>query len=106
MCGIGGYVGLAPGVVDEAVLRRMARQLEHRGPDGEGIVVRGRVGLVHRRLAVIDREGGEQPMRSPDGRYLMVYNGEVYNYRELRAELAGLGHPFLTRSDTEVVLAA
>ena len=106
MSGIAGYVGLAGDGVDESVLRRMARQLEHRGPDGEGILVRGRVGLVHRRLAVIDRPGGEQPMSTPDGRFLLVYDGEVYNYRELRTELAELGHEFTTRSDTEVVLAA
>lgn len=106
MCGIAGYVGLAPDAADETVLRRMARQLSHRGPDGEGTFVRGRVGLAHRRLAVIDRAGGEQPMHSADGRYVLVYNGEVYNYRELREELAGLGHRFTTRSDTEVVLAA
>lgn len=106
MCGIAGYVGLTVEAGAEAVLRRMARQLEHRGPDGEGVLVRGRVGLAHRRLAVIDRAGGEQPMASADGRYLLVYNGEVYNYRQLRDELAGLGYGFRTRSDTEVVLAA
>jgi asparagine synthase (glutamine-hydrolysing) len=106
MCGIAGYVGLPADAAGERVLRRMARQLEHRGPDGEGIWQHGPVGLVHRRLAVIDRAGGEQPMRSPDGRYVLVYNGEVYNYRELRAELAELGHEFRTRCDTEVVLAA
>ncbi len=105
MCGIAGYVGL-PADVGEATLRRMARQLVHRGPDGEGMVTGDRYGLAHRRLAVIDRAGGEQPMRSADGRWLLVYNGEVYNYRELREELIELGHTFRTRSDTEVVLAA
>jgi asparagine synthase (glutamine-hydrolysing) len=105
VCGIAGYVGLAPGTGD-TVLRRMARQMVHRGPDGEGIVRHGRTGLAHRRLVVIDRAGGEQPMRSADGRYLLVYNGEVYNYRELREELAGRGDSFTTRGDTEVVLAA
>lgn len=105
MCGIAGYVGLDPGA-GEVVLRRMARQMVHRGPDGEGVVVHDRLGLAHRRLAVIDAEGGGQPMRSPDGRWLLVYNGEVYNYRELRDELADQGHKFVTSSDTEVVLAA
>lgn len=106
MCGIAGYVGLESGDGSEAVLRRMARQLEHRGPDGEGIVRHGRVGLAHRRLAVIDPAGGAQPMRSPDGRHVIVYNGAVYNYRELRQQLAGHGHRFVTNCDTEVVLAA
>jgi asparagine synthase (glutamine-hydrolysing) len=106
MSGIAGYVGLEAGVVDEAVLRRMARQLEHRGPDGEGLAMHGRVGLVHRRLAVIDRASGVQPLRSVDGRHLIVYDGEVYNYRELREELIALGHAFSSRGDAEVVTAA
>jgi asparagine synthase (glutamine-hydrolysing) len=106
MSGIAGYVGLEAGVVDEAVLRRMARQLEHRGPDGEGLAVHGRVGLVHRRLAVIDRASGGQPLRSADGRFLIVYDGEVYNYRELREELIARGHTFTSRGDAEVVAAA
>jgi asparagine synthase (glutamine-hydrolysing) len=91
MCGIAGYVGISE-VWGMPVLRRMAAAQAHRGPDGEGIVTAGLVGLAHRRLAVIDRPGGAQPMRSADGRYLMVYNGEVDNYRGLRAELSGLGH--------------
>lgn len=105
MCGIAGYVGLAPDG-GEAVLHRMARQMVHRGPDGHGVTRHGGVGLVHRRLAVIDREGGEQPARSADGRWLLVYNGEVYNYRQLRDELTDRGHRFTSRCDTEVVLAA
>lgn len=105
MCGIAGYAGLTP-ENGEGTLRRMAQQLAHRGPDGENVVVAGAVGLAHRRLAVIDSEGGAQPMRSADGRWLLVYNGEVYNYRELRDELSRHGYRFTTRSDTEVVLAA
>src|SRR6266540_2598263 len=105
MCGIAGYVGISRGY-GPAILERMARAQAHRGPDGEGFFLDELVGLAHRRLAVIDRVGGEQPMRSPDGRYVLVYNGEVYNYRELRDELAGLGHELATASDTEVVLAA
>ena len=105
MCGLAGYVG-----IDEehgrALLARMADLQAHRGPDGEGFFMAGGLGLAHRRLAVIDKVGGEQPMRSADGRYVLVYNGEVYNFRELRAELASLGHEFATSSDTEVVLAA
>lgn len=106
VCGIAGYVGLHAGDGADGVLRRMARQLEHRGPDGEGIVTHGNVGLIHRRLAVIDPAGGAQPMRSVDGRYVIVYNGAVYNYRELRQQLTARGHQFRTACDTEVVLAA
>ncbi len=105
MCGLAGYVG-----IDEEsgrpLLRRMAELQAHRGPDGEGFFATGRLGLAHRRLAVIDKVGGEQPMRSADRRYVLVYNGELYNFRELRAELVELGHEFTTQSDTEVVLAA
>lgn len=105
MSGIAGYVGLRPGA-GEPVLERMARQLVHRGPDGQVIDVHGGLGLVHRRLAVIDRDGGSPPMRSADGRWVLVYDGEVYNFRELREELTTFGHSFATNSDTEVVLAA
>ncbi|MDM4719586.1 asparagine synthase (glutamine-hydrolyzing) [Micromonospora sp. WMMA1363] len=105
MCGIAGYIGISA-IWGEPVLRRMADAQVHRGPDGDGYLAEGLIGLAHRRLVVIDRARGQQPMRSADGRYAMVYNGEVYNYRELRAELTGLGHRFTTASDTEVVLAA
>src|SRR5438270_1896946 len=105
MCGLAGYVGLDPADGLE-LLRRMVEVQVHRGPDGEGVYTTDRSGLGHCRLAVIDRVGGEQPMRSADGRHALVYNGEVYNYRELRAELSDLGHEFATASDTEVVLAA
>lgn len=88
------------------MLRRMADAMVHRGPDGEGYATGRELGLAHRRLAVIDRETGDQPMWTPDGRHAIVYNGEVYNYRELRYELKTLGHEFVTNSDTEVVLTA
>ena len=103
MCGIAGYVGVAG---DADLLQRMNDTMIHRGPDGEGIFTDAHCGLAHRRLAIIDREHAAQPMSSADGRYEIVYNGEVYNYRELRAELADLGVAFTTHSDTEVVLAA
>lgn len=105
MCGLAGYVGIGE-AHGRLLLQRMADLQVHRGPDGQGFFTAGRVGLAHRRLAIIDRVGGEQPMRSPDGRYVLVYNGEVYNFRQLRAELTGAGHEFTTSSDTEVVLAA
>jgi asparagine synthase (glutamine-hydrolysing) len=105
MCGLAGYVGISE-TTGKAVLERMAAAQEHRGPDGSGFFASGTTGLAHRRLAVIDKPSGGQPMHSRDGRYILVYNGEVYNYRELREELATTGHSFTTNSDTEVVLAA
>jgi asparagine synthase (glutamine-hydrolysing) len=105
MCGLAGYVGLAD-QSGQPLLQRMADTQAHRGPDGEGFFIQGRLGLAHRRLAIIDRAGGDQPMSTADQRYVLVYNGEIYNFRELRDELSALGHTFLTASDTEVVLAA
>ena len=104
MCGIAGTYGY--GADTERIARRMSGALAHRGPDGEGLFVDGEAGLAHRRLAIIDREHGAQPMTTADGRYTIVYNGETYNYLELRAELEQLGHTFRTDSDTEVLLEA
>ena len=104
MCGISGSYGF--GADTEGIARRMNSALAHRGPDGEGIFVDGETGLAHRRLAIIDVAGGAQPMTSADGRYTIVYNGETYNYLELRDELEALGHTFRTDSDTEVLLEA
>ena len=104
MCGIAGTYGF--GDLTEDIARRMNCALAHRGPDGEGIHVSGDVGLAHRRLSIIDREHGAQPMTTADGRYTIVYNGETYNYLPLREELEGLGHQFRTASDTEVLLEA
>jgi asparagine synthase (glutamine-hydrolysing) len=106
MCGIAGILTRAGAGVDQALLRRMTDTIAHRGPDGHGFHVDGAAGLGHRRLAIIDVEGGAQPMGTEDGAVWISYNGEVYNYRELRAELLGLGHRFTTSSDTEVVLRA
>ncbi len=103
MCGIAGYYGLE---ADEALLRRMNDCQAHRGPDGDGMVTDGPVGLAHRRLSIIDVAHGQQPMATRDGRYTLSYNGEVYNYLDLRAELEALGRTFETDSDTEVVLEA
>src|SRR6476469_1467520 len=101
MCGIDGYFGLE---LDRGLLDRMNAAQRHRGPDDSGTHVDGPVGLAHQRLSIIDREGGRQPMATPDGRYVLAYNGEVYNYRALRDELAAASHTFVTHSDTEVVL--
>ncbi|WP_193104211.1 asparagine synthase (glutamine-hydrolyzing) [Brachybacterium sp. FME24] len=104
MCGISGSYGF--GADTEGIARRMNSALAHRGPDGEGIFVAGQAGLAHRRLSIIDIAGGAQPMTTQDGRYTIVYNGETYNYLDLRAELQELGHTFRTESDTEVLLEA
>jgi asparagine synthase (glutamine-hydrolysing) len=103
MCGIAGVFGPH----DEAMLKRMGDAIAHRGPDGEGVYSDGdAVGYAHRRLAIIDRAHGDQPFLTDDGRYAAVYNGEIYNYRELMAELEALGHSFRTVCDTEVVVRA
>jgi asparagine synthase (glutamine-hydrolysing) len=107
MCGIAGFTdfkGRMPADQADAVLARMTRILAHRGPDAEGRMRAGPVALGHRRLSIIDLETGAQPMSAEDGRHTLVYNGEVYNYLELRAEMEAHGHVFRTHSDTEVVL--
>ena len=102
MCGIAGVVG----AWDDSLLERLGASLRHRGPDGGGVVTHEDVALVARRLAIIDIEGGEQPMTSPSGRCSIVFNGEIYNSPALRAELERRGRRFATdHSDTEVVLA-
>jgi asparagine synthase (glutamine-hydrolysing) len=107
MCGIAGlFAREAHAQVDRDLLARMRDRMVHRGPDGAGLWCDDGIGLAHRRLSVIDVEGSPQPMHSPDGRATIVFNGEIYNYRALRSELAGLGHAFRTEGDTEVILAA
>jgi len=108
MCGICGIVveDAAGGAVDAAALERMSLCLHHRGPDDSGVFVSEsrRAGLGHRRLSIIDLAGGRQPMANEDGSLRLVFNGEIYNFRELRAELLESGHRFSTNSDTEVIL--
>lgn len=107
MCGVTGYLNFDGQPASHPVLRRMTDAVAHRGPDGEGFWVSGNVALGHRRLAIIDLSaGGRQPMRSADGRFVISYNGELYNYLELRAELQAQGARFQSSSDTEVVLEA
>ena len=107
MCGIAGIVSLEGHPVDSDVLRRMTDAILHRGPDGEGQYVEGPVGFGNRRLAIIDLSPlGTMPMATADGEHVITYNGELYNFRELRHELEGLGHRFRSRTDTEVVLHA
>ncbi len=107
MCGIAGVLHPDGRPVDRPALQRMADSIAHRGPDGEGFFVEEgtpSVGLASRRLAVIDVEGGAQPMTFDDGAFTIVYNGEIFNAGELRRELEARGHRFRTRCDTEVVL--
>jgi asparagine synthase (glutamine-hydrolysing) len=107
MCGITGVLHFDGEPVSPVVLRRMTDAIAHRGPDGEGQFIDGPLGLGHRRLAIIDLSAaGHQPMATPDGRYTLTYNGEVYNFQELRVELESLGHQFKSRTDSEVVLKA
>ena len=101
MCGIAGFLGSG----DRGDLEAMTARLAHRGPDADGFFVEEGVYLGHRRLSIVDLGGGAQPMSSADGRLVVVFNGEIYNHREIRAELTAKGHLFLTdHSDTEVLL--
>ncbi|MCG3128940.1 MAG: Asparagine synthetase [glutamine-hydrolyzing] 1 [Phycisphaerae bacterium] len=107
MCGIAGIVQSSPrDHADRALLERMTETLAHRGPDGHGLHVDGPCGLGHRRLSIIDLSTGDQPMFNEDGNLAIVFNGEIYNYRELRPQLKAAGHRFSTTSDTEVILHA
>lgn len=102
MCGIAGFI--SPARANAAALAPMLARIAHRGPDGQGTFVEGPAALGHCRLAIIDLQGGAQPLYSEDKNFVVVFNGEIYNYRELTAELTALGHTFATRTDTEVLL--
>ena len=104
MCGIAGIWRLNGGEFDPGILERMCRSIRYRGPDEEGIRRDGGVGLAHRRLSIIDLAGGQQPMPNATGDLWITYNGEIFNYLELRKELEALGRRFRTQSDTEVIL--
>lgn len=107
MCGIVGIVHCDLSPISPVVLKNMSQNMAHRGPDGEGYYINGHVGLAHKRLAIIDvSASGHQPMISNNNRYVIVYNGEVYNFQELRVELEAKGHQFHSRTDSEVVLEA
>lgn len=104
MCGFAGVARREPRGISADLLRRMAAAVRHRGPDGFGVRADERVGLAHVRLSVLDLAGGAQPMANEDGRVLLVYNGEIFNFRALRHDLELAGHRFRTRSDTEVLI--
>lgn len=107
MCGIVGYLNLNSSPASETVLKKMTDSIIHRGPDGEGQYVNGACGLGHRRLSIIDlSNAGSQPMQNDNGRYVISYNGEIYNYKEIRNILKSSGYQFFSNTDTEVVLKA
>jgi asparagine synthase (glutamine-hydrolysing) len=105
MCGIAGIFHQSGEAASSVILKRMTDSIAHRGPDGEGQWVDGPVGLGHRRLSIIDlTPAGHQPMMSADGRFVLTYNGEIYNFQTLRAELESCGYQFRSRTDSEVLL--
>jgi asparagine synthase (glutamine-hydrolysing) len=107
MCGITGLVNLDGAAVSPVTLKKMTDAIAHRGPDGEGHWIENNIGLGHRRLAIIDlTPAGHQPMISADHRFVLSYNGEIYNYQELRADLEAEGYWFRSNTDSEVVLYA
>ena len=106
MCGIVGFVRNDGKAVDEPLLKRMCDAIRHRGPDDDGFYINGSVGLAMRRLAIIDLKSGQQPIHNQDRSSWIVFNGEIYNYLELREKLEKLGHKFYTNSDTEAIVHA
>src|SRR6202051_4614662 len=105
MCGIAGVVHTHPDdAVDSATVHRMCEAIVHRGPDEEGIFVKAGVGLGMRRLSIIDLAGGHQPVFNEDKTIWIIFNGEIYNFPDLRGELEKRGHRFYTRTDTEVIV--
>src|SRR6185312_9110552 len=104
MCGIAGVFHFDQGrKANPNLVKAMTDSLSHRGPDGEGFYINDNLALGHRRLSIIDLATGGQPMFSEDNAIVVIFNGEIYNYVELREELKGLGHKFRTNSDTEVI---
>jgi asparagine synthase (glutamine-hydrolysing) len=106
MCGIVGIVRNDAKAIDEVLLSRMCEAIRHRGPDEDGFYINGSVGLAMRRLSIIDLKGGQQPVHNQDRTAWIVFNGEIYNYLELRQKLEKLGHTFYTNSDTEAIIHA
>src|SRR5438034_7007760 len=105
MCGICGqfnFVRNEP--VEPEIVRRMADSIAHRGPDDEGYFIAGRLGLGFRRLSIIDLAGGHQPMSDAEATVWVIFNGEIYNFKELRAQLIQRGYTFRTNCDTEVII--
>ena len=107
MCGICGVLNFDGSKVSSVLLKKMTDAIAHRGPDGEGWYQSKGLGFGHRRLAIVDLSPlGHQPMVSQDNRYALTYNGEIYNFREIRSELISKGYSFLSQTDSEIVLHA
>ena len=106
MCGIAGIVSSKKNNIDKKLVYRMTNSISHRGPDGHGYHFENKIGFGHRRLSIIDIEGGFQPMSDNDKNIWITYNGEIYNYKILRKKLISLGHSFQTSCDTEVLIYA
>ncbi len=107
MCGLAGiFDSRGKSEIDRGLLRQMTDSLAHRGPDGSGLHMGPGIGLGHRRLAIIDVGGGQQPLYNEDGQVAVVFNAEIYNFQELVGELEAAGHVFRTHSDTEVIVHA
>ncbi len=104
MCGITGFINANGNAVDRSILEAMNQAIAHRGPDDDGFYIHENVGLAMRRLSIIDLAGGKQPIHNADKSKWIVFNGEIYNYRELREDLEKRGHRFYTRSDTEAIV--
>src|SRR5215475_2858760 len=104
MCGICGRFNLDGRPAMAREITAMRDVMTHRGPDGDGLFVDGPIGLGHRRLSIIDLAGGRQPITNEDGTVTIVFNGEIYNFAEIRTELESRGHVFKTKSDTEVIV--
>src|SRR4030043_2015267 len=104
MCGICGIYNFDGQMVDKGLLQKMNNTLIHRGPDGEGYFIDSNIGLRHRRLSIIDLEGGKQPMGNDDGSIQVVFNGEIYNFPEIKKGIEAKGYRFRTRSDTETII--
>ena len=104
MCGIVGIIDPGPSETKEALLRRMLGLIRHRGPDAFGMYLHDKVGLGSARLRILDLAGGDQPIHNETGTVWIVYNGEVFNYPDLRVELEQKGHRFYTKTDTEVLV--
>lgn len=106
MCGISGIINPKGIAVDQALLERVTHSMAHRGPDDQGLFIHENVGLGHRRLSIIDLSSGHQPLFNEDGSVVVVYNGEIYNFMEVKADLEAHGHVFRTHCDTEVIVHA
>ena len=104
MCGIVGFIDQKKKKEKTEIIKNMADMIKHRGPDGEGYFVNDKVALGHRRLSIIDVEGGSQPIYNADKSLVIIFNGEIYNYQSLKEELKGKGYKFKTKTDTEVIL--